>query len=278
MSDVPRHHITIDGIRLAYENYGEGQPVVFIHGFPASSYSWRQVAQALSDTHRCICFDLMGFGYSDKPRHADYSLDRQAELIVGAIRQMGLSGITLVGHSIGGGISLSMMRELGPRQDLVSRLVLVNSVCYAQRLPWFMLALTVPWLPRLLMRLIPERWGFRALEGWMYHRDNGMSPDAMAEYVDRLQSPGAHEAMIATVKSIWPKDIDGLVASYGSISVPTLIIWGMQDRVIPLAFGERLSRDITSSNLLKIDTCAHCPQEEKPEEVTQALRKFIEIT
>lgn len=278
MSPVTRSYITVDGVRLAYEEYGEGQPIVFIHGFPASSYSWRHVATGLSSNNRCVCFDLMGFGYSDKPRNADYSLDRQAELILAAVEQMGLQSVTLVGHSIGGGICLSAMRRLGADQTLVSRLVLVNSVCYAQRLPWFMLALTVPWLPHLLMYLMPERWGFKALEGWMYHRDNGMSHEAMTEYVDRLQSPGAHEAMISVVKSIWPKDVDALVASYGSIGVPTLIIWGMQDRVIPFTFGARLLFDIRGSAILLINTCAHCPQEETPEEVKNALRKFLKTS
>jgi pimeloyl-ACP methyl ester carboxylesterase len=276
--DVERQYVTVDGVTLAYEEYGAGNPVVFIHGFPASSYSWRQAAQALSDSHRTVCFDLMGFGYSDKPLHADYSIERQTELIIAAMGKLQLRSVILVGHSIGGAVCLAALRRLGADQSLVSGLVLVNSVCYLQELPWFMRALLLPALPTLAMKLIPERWGFAVLKGWMYHPKNGMSREAAREYAARLQSPRAHEALIAVAECIIPDDIDELVASYTAIRVPTLIIWGRQDRVIPLSFARRLADDIPRSTLCELNQCGHCPQEEKPEETIKHLRQFVEQT
>jgi pimeloyl-ACP methyl ester carboxylesterase len=181
----------------------------------------------------------------------------------------------LAGHSLGGGVCLEMMRSLGADSRLVSRLVLVNTVCYPQGLPWFMMALCVPRLPGLVMNLIPEQWGFRLLERWMYHPRNGMKPAAAREYAERLQSPGAHEALIAVAKGIAPKDIDALVASYIGIAVPTLILWGKQDRVVPFRLAKRLAADIAGSTLCPVEPCGHCPQEEKPDETLMHIRRFI---
>lgn len=274
MADVVRRYLTVDGITLAYEDYGQGEPILFVHGFPASSYSWRQVAQGLADHNRCICFDMMGYGYSDKPSGEHYSIQRQAELVGRAIREMGLESLIMVGHSLGGAVSLALMNEWGGTGPTAG-LVLVDSVCYPQRLPWFIHALRVPLVPRLLMKLVPERLGFLVLSPWMYHPANGMRPDAAREYAQRLHSPGAHEAVVATAKHIVPDNIDAFNASYARISVPTLILWGRQDRVIPLRLGRRLAGDIRDSILCEIDTCGHCPQEEKPEETLEQMRRFV---
>lgn len=275
-TDVVRRYVSVDGVTLAYEDYGAGNPVVFIHGFPASSYSWRRAAQALSDGYRTVCFDLMGFGYSNKPLHVDYSIERQAELIIAAMGKLQLRSVIMVGHSIGGAVCLAALRRLGADQSLVSGLVLVNSVSYPQELPWFMRALQLPALPTLAMKLIPERWGFALLKRWMYHPKNGMSREAAREYAARLQSPGAHEALMAVAECIIPDDIDELVASYAAIQIPTLILWGRQDRVIPLSFARRLANDIPGSTLCEVNLCGHCPQEEKPEETIIHLGQFIE--
>lgn len=276
ITDVSRKYVTVDNVTLAYEDYGGGPAIVFIHGYPASAYSWREVARQLSGSHHCICFDLMGFGHSDKPLHERYTIERQAELILGAAREMGLNRFVLAGHSMGGGVALSIMRKLGTVQDTVRALVLVNSVCYPQVLPWFMLALWVPMFPRLVMKLIPERWGFMLLRHAMYHRSRGMKPEAIEEYSARLQSKGAHAALMSTARHIVPRDIQGFVELYSSICVPTQLIWGKRDRVVGAKLGRKLAKDIPDSRLLEIDDCGHVPQEEYPELVGPALRRFID--
>lgn len=270
-----RHRITVDNITLAYEDYGEGPVIVFIHGLPASSYSWREVARDLSDRYRCVCFDLMGFGYSDKPPHERYTIYRQAGLILGAVRELGLSDFALVGHSMGGGVALAIVRELGPEQKLVKALALVDSICYPQTPPWFILALWVPLIPSAVMKLIPERWGFVLLKSAMYHSVRGMKPEAMDEYAACLQSEGGHRALIRVARHMVPPDIEEFVQSYSRINVPAQVIWGRQDRVIPLDFGRRLARDIPNARVYEVDQCGHVPQEEYPEIVAPVLREFL---
>lgn len=268
--------VEVDGIVLAYEECGAGDPVVFLHGFAACSYSWRRVSEALSDGFRCISFDLMGSGRSDKPTQESYTLNRHSELILGAVCELGLSGVTLAGHSLGGGVCLAALRALGQGQQLIKRLILVDSVCYMQPIPWYLSAMRLPLLPRLAMKVVPERLGYRLVGRRFYHPNNGMPRETIEEYARHLASRGGHEALIATAKEIIPRDIDDLHASYKQISLPTQIVWGADDQVIPPELGRRLAGDIPNASLETIETCGHCPQEERPEEVVTMVRRFLQ--
>ena len=108
---ITKKYLTVDGVKLAYEEYGHGKPVLFLHGFGASSFSWRFVAQTLSKqlNRRCICLDLMGFGASEKPLDESYTLTRQANLVSGFISKMEIESLSLVGHSYGGGVCLTLV-------------------------------------------------------------------------------------------------------------------------------------------------------------------------
>ena len=277
MSENPhtKKQITVDGVTLAYEEHGEGIPVVFIHGLAATSFSWRPVAQMLSDRCRSICFDLMGFGDSDKPSKENYTYWRQAELILKAIDQLGLARPVLIGHSMGGGVCLAIISILGAEhKDKIARLVLVDTVCYPQRIPSFIRLLRIPILPELILKLFPERWGIEYSARTIC---NGpMKRESIEEYTRSLQTEGAHAALIATGRNIIPEDIESFIAMYSEIAIPTQIIWGEHDRIIPLDLGRRLAYQIRSSEFCIVENTGHCPQEERPEEVARLIRKGLD--
>lgn len=276
MDNIKRNYITIDGIRFAYEEYGSGQPILFIHGFAASSYAWRKVAQSLSSKYRAICIDLMGFGYSDKPKNDSYSPKRQAELMLKAIDALKLDRPIIAGHSFGGGVCLTMMQMLGERQkSTVSGLILLDAACYPQKLPYFIRNLRIPLLSWLALKIFPERWGFLSLKGTIY-KDEHQAEEAITEYANRLKSKGAHEALIATAKEIGPHDIDALIDSYSKISVPTLILWGGCDSIIQVELGYQLAEQIPNSEIQVFDGCEHCPHEESPDEIASSIDQFFD--
>jgi pimeloyl-ACP methyl ester carboxylesterase len=263
----------VDGVEIAYEERGEGPPLVFLHGFAASSYSWREVAQALSISHRTVCVDLMGFGFSAKPRGESYTLGRQASLLHDLMLELDLRGATLVGHSYGGGICLSLMRRCEALD--VARLVLVGSMCYRMRLSWFLELLRTPVLGRGCIEVMPARLAMRFALRKAYHREDRIKSETVAHYAERLRSPGARAALVETARHIIPADADELIASYPGISVPTLVLWGRHDGVIRLALGERLAREIPAAQLAIIGDCGHSPQEEMPQEMVQAIGAFL---
>ncbi len=132
-------------VKLYYEDAGSGPPLLLIHGFGASTYTWRHVAPALAETHRVIAVDLKGFGQSDKPFDDRYSVFDQAELLAQLIEEKDLRDLTLVGHSFGGGIALLLALEVDQRlKGRIARLVLLDSIAYPQNIPVFFRLLDMP--------------------------------------------------------------------------------------------------------------------------------------
>ena len=123
-------------VNLYYEEQGKGPPVLLLHGFGASTYTWRHITPELARTHRVIAVDFKGFGQSDKPFDERYSVLDQAELIAQLIEDKDLRDLTIVGHSFGGGVALRLALEANTRLGgRIARLVLLDSIAYQQQIP-----------------------------------------------------------------------------------------------------------------------------------------------
>ena len=143
-------------VNLYYEDTGEGPPLLLIHGFGASTYTWRHIAPELALTHRVIAVDLKGFGQSDKPFDSRYSVFDQAELLAELIEEKDLRDLTLVGHSFGGGIALMLALEAEQRlEGRIAKLVLLDSIAYPQQIPVFFRMLDVPLVSQIGVRMVP---------------------------------------------------------------------------------------------------------------------------
>jgi len=261
---------------LHCETAGTGPPVVCLHGFGASSYTWREIRDALSASHAVHALDLKGFGGSFKPRDGRYSVHDQAALVLDCIDALRLTGLTLVGHSFGGGVALVTALELlRSRPSALSSLILIDAACYRQPMPLFIRVLRWPVAGPLVQALAPARLQVRTVLRLAYH-DGGLIPDASIEaYAAPLRAPGGRAALRATAQQIVPADIDALVARYPTIDVPTLVVWGRHDRIVPLEFGERLHRAIPRSRLVIVENSGHVPHEETPVPVREAIAAFF---
>lgn len=265
-------YITIDGVRLNWQERGEGPALLLVHGFGQSSYVWRFVCEALGE-YRTITVDLKGFGASDKPVDGKYSPLDQAELVGRFVEALALENFTLIGHSFGGAVSLQLVTQYSLR---LRSLVLMDSAAFPQRLPYFMRLFRPPVLGELTTGLGPARIGAHVAMRLAYRNRHAATADAIGQYADAFASPGGRQAMLATARQMVPADMAAFTAGYGSISVPTLIIWGRQDPIVPLSVGERLARTIPGSRLEVVEDCGHCPQEERPEETVRLMREFLE--
>ncbi len=144
-------------IRLAYRDQGKGKPILQLHGFGASSYSWRHVEPALlTSGYRVLTLDLKGFGLSDKPFDEDYSIFDQAALVSQFIDYLGLKKLSVVGHSLGGGVALVLALDKTPaKRKRIAKLVLIDSIAYAQNIPLAFDILRTPILGEISSRLVP---------------------------------------------------------------------------------------------------------------------------
>ena len=263
-------------LELHYEAYGQGNPIIFLHGLGGTLYTWRHLVGPLAPHYRLILFDLKGAGKSPKPFDDKYSMFDQAELIYRFIRQNDMRDVTLVGHSFGGGVALLVALKLSQQNpSRLSRLILIDTVSYPQKLPGVIRMLRMPLVGWLGLYLIPDKTKVRNMMESMYYDDSKINPVDVEAYAAPLTLPGAKYALRQTARQIIPDNIDEIIGTYSRIKVPTLIIWGREDKIIPLENGVRLHHAIRTSQLVVIERCGHDPPDERPEEVVEAIRKFL---
>jgi pimeloyl-ACP methyl ester carboxylesterase len=263
-------------LRLHAETVGAGPPVVCLHGFGATSYTWREVRASLAAAHTVYTFDLKGFGRSPKPADGRYTVHDQAALVLACIDELKLTGLTLAGHSFGGGVALVTALELlRSRPGVLASLILIDAASYRQPIPMFMRVLRWPVAGPLLQMLAPATLQVRLVLQRAYY-DRRLIPDASVDaYAAPLRSPGGPRALRETARQIIPTDIDAICARYPTIDVPTLIVWGAHDAIVPLACGERLHRAIPQSRLVVVENAGHMPHEETPGPVRRAIEEFL---
>ena len=263
-------------LRLAVMDRGKGRPLLLLHGFATSSFTWQAIVPELSKNNRVIAVDLRGFGASDKPLDDHYSIFDQADAIAAFIEQENLKDLTIVGHSFGGGVTLALaLKSAGHAHSRIHSIVLIDSIAYKQPIPIFFRLLQIPMLGEVTMTLVPpEVQAAQGLRLAYYDRDK-ITARAVAEYANTLYSPASKHALVKTVEQIIPPNIDEIAERYQTIKAPTLVLWCQDDKVVPSVFGRRLKADIAQAELVMFDQCGHMPQEEKPEDTARAIQAFL---
>ena len=252
------------GIKINYYDAGQGPPVLLLHGFGGCAYTWRYLIPPLAAAHRVLTLELKGFGLSDKPRDGHYAVADQAKMVAAFIRRQDLRDLVVMGHSLGGGVALMTYLELQKDDPgRINKLVLIDSAGYPQKLPWFIRLAKIPGAD-ILAALLPPRFAAAlVLKKCYYHKDR-ITEEQIDTYAYYGSLPGAREAISQTAKQILPKDIDRLTEQYKTIQVPVLVIWGVEDEVVPLKVGLSFKRDIPGAELVPLSGCGHIPPEEEP--------------
>lgn len=261
---------------LHCEIYGRsGEPVLAVHGLGASVYSWRKLKGRLPE-HTLIMVDLRGHGDSPKPDDKHYSIQEQAELVHQFILEHDLKNLTLMGNSYGGAVSLLLAIRLCKEDPgRLSKLILIDSGGYNQDLPWHLKLLRTPVLGWLALYLGPPKLNALIVLLYGYSKKRRITWEQVKAYARPLSLPGGRHGLLETAKQALPDNIEEITSRYPTISVPTLILWGRDDKVIPLSIGEKLKQAIADSRLLLIEQAGHVPQEEEPEETIGPILKFL---
>ncbi len=263
-------------IRLHHQKTGRGTPIIMIHGFGGHSYSWRHLVGPLSQDFSVFTVDLKGFGNSPKPSDSAYSIFDQVELLLDLILDHSLSDVILMGHSYGGAVVLGTAGVMVKQNPSWLRgLVIIGGAAYPQKLPHHMSLLKVPSLGRIGINLISPKAQVRMVLKECFHDPSRITEDMILEYSRVMKMPGNQHAMIQTVKQIIPDDVDNYIASYSQIHVPTLLIWGKEDRMVPVVIAERLKGELPAAELEIITECGHIPQEECPEETLRLIQTYL---
>ncbi|MEK6282878.1 MAG: alpha/beta hydrolase [Acidobacteriota bacterium] len=264
---------------LHFEAHGDGNPVLCLHGLGACLYTWRNLIEPLSQNHKLILVDLKGCGASPKPRDGRYSIQDQAELIFRFIQEHDLSNLTLIGSSYGGAVALmvaTMLCEID--RGRLSKLILIDSAGYDEFLPWHLKVLKTPMLGWLSIHLLPAKASTRRVLRYVYYNRRLITKEQIAAYAKPIRSRSARNALLQTARQAIPKNIDELIPKYRDICVPTLIVWGEEDKVVPLKIGKMLAEAIPDAKLVVLPGIGHAPHEEAPEKTIPHILEFLETS
>jgi pimeloyl-ACP methyl ester carboxylesterase len=265
------HFADIDGVRVHYQEKGSGTPLILIHGYTSSVYTWKDVFEPLSKNFRVIAVDLKGFGFSGKP-DGDYTRRAQAMLVARLLDHLKIEKAWLCGSSMGGEVALNFA-QLNPLR--VAGLILIDSSGAkvegtSSLAPSYLL---IPVVGRVLtaLALRSDKLVREGLEKSFYDRSK-ITDERVAAYYRPLRTRGGQLAALRarTQANQFPVEPD-----IGKISARTLIIWGAEDALIPLAAGHTMNSLIKDSKLLVLEKCGHLPQEEMPERVVEEIARFI---
>jgi len=264
----------VDGLRVHYQEAGDSRaPVILlIHGFLSSTMVWSKVfLEFASAGYRAIAPDLLGYGYSDKPRDFDYTIESQSRMIAGLLERLGIDHAILIGSSFGGAIAATVALN---RPELVEKLALVGAVSNNEpkRYP-IMRLVRSPLIGDVVSPLLASsRRLLRARMKRVYDRHRWKLDEFRidARFIP-LRAAATHRAIIRTVRN-W--DADRIQRDAHLITQPTLLLWGDNDPDVPLRDGEELKERIPNSRLIVFRECGHHPQEEYPETFTEAVLKF----
>jgi pimeloyl-ACP methyl ester carboxylesterase len=250
---------------------------VLIHGYGACMHSWRHWAPRLAERGHVLALDLKGSGRAPKPDDGRYGPAHQAELVLRLIETRDLHRVTLMGHSLGGGVTLLTALELANRTPRrLERMVIVAGAAYDQRVPPFVKLADYPQFSALAFRAVGAPRVIRAVLGQIVHDPSRIDEAQVRGYATPLASREAVRCLVETARQIRPATLDAIIARYPTLDVPALLLWGRGDAVVPLSVGERLARDLPRARLVVLERCGHLPAEERPEESWAALERFLD--
>ncbi len=270
LADAPAKatFIDVDGVHVHYRDIGAGPAVVLIHGYGATLDSWATVAPQIANAgHRVIALDLKGFGWTSRP-DGDYGPAAQAALVWRVLDKLKIVDVAIVGHSWGSSVALAMAVAQPAR---VRRVALYDAYVYDDQVPSFFRWAQKAGLGEVLFGLFyTERIEDRAPLAFF---DERWVTQARVDHVEReMERPGTVAAALATARG---HEFAQLHAKLRGFTKPVLLLWGENDQVTPLLYGQRLAQELADAELKVYPRCGHIPMVEAHQTSTRDLQAFL---
>jgi pimeloyl-ACP methyl ester carboxylesterase len=267
----------MDGARMRYLRAGSGPPLILLHGLLAYSFSWRFTLPALAPYATVYALDQLGAGFSDRPKGLDHSLRGTALRVLKFAANLGLSSFDLLGTSRGGAVAMSAAAESLRKGPGVRRLILVCPVNpyspHGTRLAPFLGTTFGAAGFRWVVGRMPFLFSYG--HGRLYANARNIPADSLKGYEAPLAMPGFFEHGLSIVKT-WTADLKDLEELLPTLrAVPTLLIWGDQDRAVYVSSMEPLARNFADVQKVVFPGVGHLPYEECPEDFNKALIAFL---
>lgn len=270
----PSTFLASNGMNIHLRDEGPREdplPLVLLHGTSASLHTWDAWVAALKSDHRVVRFDLPGFGLTGPAPDNIYSLDRYTETLMGVLDQLGINRCIIVGNSLGGSIAWYATVQHPTRFE---KLVLIDAGGYKYQsisVPIGFRVAKIPLLRDLAERILPRFAIDSSLRNVLGNPDT-LSEEQRDRYYELTLREGNRHALAERFRQMPPGTAEQLIPK---VQLPTLILWGGKDRLIPPELGERFHRDIAGSELHRFESLGHIPQEEDPAATVSVFKAFL---
>ena len=265
--------VTVNGIRTHYVAAGEGEPLLLLHGLGASLMAWAMNIEPLSQRFSVYAVDIPGHGDSDKP-DLDYLMPTAVNFVRDFMEALGIERASFAGNSMGGMIALRTAVEL---PELVDRLVLVDTAGLGRDLAWFIRALSLPLVGELIENPSPRNT--RVLLKRIFYNPSLVQDSLIREIHRTRVLPGSKRAILRIIRgAIGLRGLHSkwiMVNELEQLNSPVLIVWGAQDRIIPVSHAINAARIAPQVSLSIFEECGHWPQMEKGNEFNRVVLDFL---
>ncbi len=278
--ELPVQHISIHGHDIGYRRGGQGPVLLLLHGIAGSSCTWVPAMRLLQNDYTVLAPDFLGHGESAKPL-GDYSLGNHASAMRDFLHLLGIDRATVVGQSFGGGVALQFAYQFPERCE---RLVLVDAGGLGREVNWILRLITLPAFEYVLPVLFPafvRDWGdpiARFLGDWGIA--NAGAAEMWRSYKSLTDAENRH-AFVRTMRAVIDpggQSVSAVDRLYLAAHMPTLIVWGEHDRIIPLAHAYQAHEAIPNSRLAVMEGVGHYSHVEEPAHFVEILKDFLRTT
>ena len=266
INELKQTYIKVNNINLYCEYIlNDKPPILLIHGFASSTYTFRRIIPLLQKEFSIIAIDLPGFGKSEKSTSFVYSFQNYAKLMIECIHLFGISNTDIVAHSMGGQIALNMAIQA---PEKINKLILLCSSGYLKRAKKLLICSSyLPFFEKFIHYYVGRKDVRDHLKN-VFFNETLISEEIIKEFATPLTEKGFYKALIRLLRH---REGDLLPHQLQEIKIPTLLIWGEEDRVVPIQVGQRLVQDLPDAQLITYEKTGHLITEEKPEHVFENI-------
>ena len=266
--------VEIDGMQVHFRDQGlatDSLPIVLIHGTGASLHTWESWVNELKNKHRIITLDLPAYGLTGPNKTGDYSQDFYVNFMENFLSKLNIKRCVLGGNSLGGSITWAFALE---HPERVGKMILVDAGGYpmvSKSVPIAFQIARMPIVGNLFKYILPYAVIEKSLQN-VYVHDDRITPELIERYYDLASRTGNRKAFLDRMKSSIKNDNHLKIKT---LTMPTLIIWGKEDGLIPLDVAEKFHEDLPNDTMIVFKDLGHTPMEEDPMKTVKAVKDFL---
>ena len=268
---APGKFIELDGLSTHYIEKGSGEPVIFLHGFAFDTYMWNKNIDVLAERFKVYAFDLWGFGYSTR-KPLDYGYPLYSNQLLNFMDTLDIARASLIGQSMGAGTIINFTVS---NRDRVDKMVLVNAAGMPNRLPLVGRISNLPKLGEYLYNLNNEFFRKIALRNTFLHNKQIITEEYFENATRFYKIKDTTEVMLYITRKQFFDTLIEEIKTLSFMNVPTLIVWGREDKAITLHTGQEMHRILKGSRLEILDEAGHCAHDDQSDLFNQLTLDFL---